>query len=151
VEQCVLTMKGRGWRTSRGSLGIWLPAPRLLVSRIAGHGEGEFVSPIIEAFEQTLAAEGPVKLYFEVAKMNNYDSLLRTRLTARFGQSRPRVGTIAVLVSSRIVAMGVSVANLALGGLVTSYAARAPFSEALDGELRAAGILSFSSKVLLAA
>ncbi len=144
-------MKGRGWSTSRGSLGIWVPGPGLVIGRITGHGEADFVSPIVQGLEQELAAEESVKLFFDVAKMTNYDSLLRTRLTVRFSQDRPRIRTIAVLVSSKIVAMGVAVANLALGGLVSSYSARGPFSEALDRELRTAGVVSFSSRVLLAA
>jgi hypothetical protein len=54
-----------------------------------------------------------------------------------------------VLVGSTLTAMGVSVANLALGGIVTSHSKRTPFVFALDAALASAGVTGFSSRSLL--
>ena len=44
--------------------------------------------------------------------------------------------------------MGVSVANLALGGIITVYEDRAEFAHAFEGELRKSGVVGFSIGVL---
>jgi hypothetical protein len=131
-------------------MGIWLPGRGLLVTQILNYGVEDFVSPIAEAFDQVLGNEGSVRMYFDVGRMHTYDSGLRTRLTARFLRDRGRIERIDILAQSRIVAMGVAVANLALGGLIASYTKRVDFNLALDGALRGAGIATFSSGVLQA-
>jgi hypothetical protein len=53
-----------------------------------------------------------------------------------------------VLVKSRIVAMGVSVASLALGGIVKSRADTTSFRSALEAELRERRVTGFSADLL---
>ena len=136
---------------SRGSLGIWLPGPGLLVAQMVDYGDEAFATPIAQAFDRALESAGPVRMFFDVGRMHNYDSALRTRLTKRFLGDRARIGGIDIFVQSRIVAMGVAVANLALGGIIAAHPKRLAFNLALDDVLRKAGIASFSSGVLLAA
>jgi hypothetical protein len=146
-----LPATGRGWQIEGGNLGIWLPGKDLLVVQIAGHGGEEFVTPIGQAFDQALESSGSVRMYFDVGKLHKYDSPLRTRLTTRFLRDRGRIAGIDILVQSKIVSMGVAVANLALGGLIKSYARRPDFDSALDDALKGAGVATFSSRVLSAA
>jgi hypothetical protein len=151
VDPRDLPGRGRGWQTARGSLGLWLPGRDLLIAQLQGHGEDEFSWPVVEAFDSVLAANRSVRLYFDVAKLHNYDSPLRTRLTARFVRDRKAIATLDILVQSKIVAMGVSVANLALGGLIKSHTTRGTFNAALDEAVRAADVAGFSSNVLVSA
>ncbi len=132
-------------------MGIWLPGPGLLVAQMVDHGDEAFATPIAQAFERALEGAGPVRMFFDVGRMHNYDSPLRTRLTKRFLGDRARIAGIDIFVQSRIVSMGVAVANLALGGIIAAHPKRLGFNLALDDVLRKAGIASFSSGVLLAA
>jgi hypothetical protein len=147
VDRTSLPQDGTGWRTSRGALGIWIPAPSLLVASLVGHGEATFTSPILNAYD-SLAKTGPVHVFFDAETLTNYDTPLRTGLTQRFVIDRKRFGGFHVLVKSRIVAMGVSVANLAMGNVVRSTAERSVFKAALDSCLFQGRIRGFSSDVL---
>lgn len=151
MELETLAFGGVGCRTPRGSLGIWTPALGFVITRIAGHGEKEFSEPIITAFERCLEQTQSVRLFFDTGDLVTYDSDLRLNLTGRFLKDRKRIANLDVLVRSKLVAMGVSVANLALGGIVTSHAVREPFSAALDRALVTAGATGFSSRSFTAA
>jgi hypothetical protein len=143
-----LHQKGRGWRTAKGSLSIWTPAPTLLVLQIAGHGAGDFCRPCIAAFDQCIAKDAPIRMFVDLEQMHNYDTGLRTEVTRHLVDHKSGLGGLDVLVRSRIVAMGVSVANMALGGLVAMHASRVAFLRDLDAELRAVHVVGFSPRVL---
>jgi hypothetical protein len=61
---------------------------------------------------------------------------------------RERIATLSVLVKSRFVAMGVTVMNLALGGIVSSATDRANFVTGLDARLFDLRVVGFSSRAL---
>lgn len=142
-----LPQSGAGWHTARGRLGIWLPSPSLLVVGLQEHGEAEFAQPIIDAYER-LSAKGSIHLFFDTETMTSYDSPLRTELTARFVPDRKRIASFYVLVQSKLVTMGIGVANIALGGIVHATADRAQFKARLGAVLFQQRILGFSSDVL---
>jgi hypothetical protein len=115
----------------------------ILVARFSEHGDGEFAPPIVTAFDVIADAGRNVEIFFDMGKMVNYDSALRTRLTSHFLEHRPKIASLHVFTRSRIVSMGVSVANLALGNLITSHSDVGRFMKALDDTAhkhRASGI-----------
>jgi hypothetical protein len=148
VETIPLPYAGVGFQVGSGQLAIWKPAPQLLIARIAGYGDGTFVSPIVAAFEESLRRASRVELFFDAEALETYDSELRTQLTARLLADRKRIAELHVLVKAKLVAMGVAVANLALGGIMTSHTARRPFVVALEAALARAEVRGFSSDVL---
>lgn len=148
VEHDSLPQRGTAWKTARGAIGIWTPAPNILLVGMRGHGEAGFSAPIIDAYSK-LQRKGQLHLFFDADELENYDTPLRTDLTQRFVPDRKRIGTLLVLVKSRIVAMGVSVANLALG-MVSSTAERARFKTKVDACLYEHRVIGFSSDVLVA-
>ena len=150
VERFGLPGDGAGFRTPKGRLAIWTPAPGFVISRITGLGDKAFTVPIIDAFDRALPDELPIRLFFDVETIASYDSELRTQLTARFYEERARIGEFHVLVGSKLTAMGVSVANLALGGIVTSHTQRLQFVTAVDTALIHAKVVKFSSSMLFA-
>ncbi len=95
-----------------------------------------------------MAPAGPLHLFADLGAMNNYDSGLRTELTAGFLPARERIASFPILLRSKLVAMGVSVANLALGGLVQTMDDRERFKKALDSALFEHKASGFSSQVL---
>jgi hypothetical protein len=108
-----------------------------------------FNGEIVEAFASALKTVARAHIFFDAEAMSSYDSELRTGLTAAFLEERAKIAELHVLSASKLTAMGVSVANLALGGIITSHHERAPFARSLDTRLAAARVLDFSSNTLL--
>lgn len=148
VQQSALPQRGTCWRTSRGCVAIWTPFPTLLVVALQNQGEGAFAAPILSAYRAMKREAGRLHLFFDAEHLTNYDSALRTSLTAGFFSGRDRLQEFQVLLGSKIVAMGVSVANLALGGIVSVTNDRQSFRSALDGTLYSLGVQGFSSNIL---
>jgi len=147
VDQYALPQNGVGYRTGRGCTAVWIPCPTLLVVSLHGHGDAAFAPPIIAAFD-TLAASGPVHVFVDCESLGNYDSAFRTALTGRLLPERARLATLRVLVKARIVSMGATVMNLALGGVLEATTEREPFVAALDSCLFDHRVAGFSSKAL---
>ncbi len=146
--QIALRQRGRGWHSERGELGLWLLEPGVVIVRLSGHGEAAF-SPLIERGILTSLESAPqFWLFFDLYALDSYDSALRVDLTAAIFKQRDRMADFHVLVRSKIVAMGVSVANLALGGRLTSHRERKPFTTALQAALDHAKISGFSTQIL---
>lgn len=68
--------------------------------------------------------------------MTGYDSDARQALTAWTDRQRPHLRGIHILVHSKIVAMGIAVANLATGGITVTYASRTEFESVLANTVR---------------
>jgi hypothetical protein len=147
MEQRTLAGLGRRFSSKRGRVDIFFGGPILLV-RLSEHGEGDFAIPILSAFDAIIARGQRSELFFDAGRLHNYDSALRTRLTDHFVEHRPRIAALHVFTRSRLVAMGVSVANLALGGLITSHTEMSTFGDALDAAVRTAGVTGISSSLL---
>jgi hypothetical protein len=129
-------------------MGIWAPAPGILLVQLSAYGEEQFATPIVEAIDRALETGARLKMFYDMEAMTNYDSSLRTKLTARFLQCRTETDALVVLAKSRLVSMGISVANLALGGIIKLHQDRLDFANAFEGELRKSGVVGFSIGVL---
>jgi hypothetical protein len=122
-----------------------------MIARLSEHGDAELAAPIIEAIDEALRRARRVSVFFEAEKLRTYDSALRTELTRRLRRDLDRFEGIHVLVASRMIAMGVSVASLALDGKLTSHAERDAFIDALKAELARGGLAAFPLRALTAA
>lgn len=142
-----LTSGGRGLESARGTVGVWARSPVLLI-QLMGYGDGVFADQIIMGFEEIAPKPQKVQIFFEMGGMENYESALRTRLTAHFSQHRAKIASLHVFTRSKLVAMGVSVANLALGGIITNHDSMASLQGALDRTLGSAGMVGLNSAVL---
>lgn len=133
----------------RGRLALWVLDPGLLIFQIVSHGDESFVEPVVEGLERCLRQSPHVQLFVDTELMTTYDSELRTRVTAALLAERPRIAGLHIVVRSKLVAMGVSVANLALGGLMTIHKDFATFLEALQLGTHTAGVDDFCANDLL--
>ena len=95
----------------KGAVGVWVRPPILLI-QLSGFGAGSFADLIIEDFDQIMATKEKAQIFFEMGGMQNYESGLRTKLTSHFAAHRPRIASLHVFTRSRLVSMGVAVANL---------------------------------------
>jgi hypothetical protein len=150
MDASSLRLNGKAWTTKGGGIAIWVPSPSLLVLSMWGVGEVGFVAPILAEYARLTSASS-FDLFADVQQLTSYDSRLRTELTTRFFADRKRIANFPLLFSSRLVAMGASVANLALGGIMTATSNRGRFIALLDTCLFQRGIVGFSSNVLGAA
>src|SRR5690606_3033066 len=98
-----------------------------------------------------LSVTKPRDLYFDAQTLEHYDSELRLRVTQRMKADLPRIDELGVLVQSNLVAMGATVANLALGGKLKSYTNADAFVASLGHALRRSDVQGFSCKVLSSA
>ncbi len=117
--------------TARGRLEIWQAAPGVVVQRVIGHATKE-VAAAIAAYNGRLIARGQRPLIFnDWEALVGYDSDARIALTAWTVANKQNLRGIHVLLKSKIVAMGISVSNLATGGIITAYTSRPEFERAL--------------------
>lgn len=91
---------------------------------IVGHGGAEFGPALIRRQDAQLAEAGSLNLFYDFSGMPTYDSELRVACTKWIQAHASFVPKIHVVVRSKMVAMGVSVANLALGGIIQTYTQR---------------------------
>jgi len=107
-----------------------------LLIHIDGHGDGRFAPVIVRRFDAILAQDGAVLMLYDMWSMPTYDSQLRVELTDWCRKHLKSIPALHVAQRSKLVAMGVAVANVALGGLITTHSSRASF----DAALRATGL-----------
>lgn len=137
---------GTAFASSRGRICVWSIAPKLLVGKVTGYGEAAFAAPIVEGLTALATGramgEGGIDVFFDAFNMDAYASDLRIGMTNAFLEHRAKIVAIHGLTRSRFVAMGATVANIALGGLVHLYGSRAAFDVALEQAARASGVPS---------
>lgn len=95
----------------------------------------EMSSLIIERAEPLYAPDSKLHGFHNWLDMTNYDSVCRVELTAWVLRHRSQ-STLHIGVRSRMVAMGVSVANLALGSLIHVYSTEDALEAALQSTSR---------------
>lgn len=109
---------------------VFVTPPVLLVT-LEGYLEATTGHAIATAIDRGLeASRGRIHLFFDLERVDNYRSEVRTGLTRILLARRPKVASIQVLTRSKIVKMGVAVANLTLGG-VRTFESRVAFERAL--------------------
>jgi hypothetical protein len=121
-------------RDERGSLDIFLPMREICVTVAVGHLSAGMARRWIEAIDPHFARGVRFTTFHDWQEMTSYDSSARRALTTWLSTNAPNVVSADFLVSSRIVAMGVSAANVmtALAGLsMVAHTERATFEKAL--------------------
>ncbi|MBM4362560.1 MAG: hypothetical protein FJ104_07755 [Deltaproteobacteria bacterium] len=132
----------REHRNPRGTARLWTLTPTLYVTHVTGAMDGTHAD-LFERYgqERIDGATGPLVVFHDWLDMTGYTSECRTRLT-RWSLARRNVyADVHLAVRSKLVAMGVEVANLALGGLIRTHGSRASLEAALALALRPPGDL----------
>jgi hypothetical protein len=100
----------------------------VILETVSGHAHALFAPLVLKRFNAALTATGRTTQLCDFWGITSYDSDFRLEHT-RWGQRhRPMIDAIHILTQSKLVAMGVSVANLAMGGMFTSYTKRNDFN-----------------------
>ncbi len=119
------TWKGQAW-----DLVMTSPVPGVFLTRVSGHTDLDCALHLMRAFDRIGAITmGSLDVFHDWEAVTGYDSIVRQELV-RWSEENEKSGEVHVLVKSRLVAMGVSVANAALGGKLVIYSDRAKFEAA---------------------
>jgi hypothetical protein len=116
-----------------GDIQVQRVAPGLVLTRMRGHATVEHLAPIVAAVASELESGRRPDVFHDWEQMIGYDTAARVAMTEWYRTIRDRVGTVHVLASSRLVAMGVSVVALAVGARVETYGSRTSFERTLLG------------------
>lgn len=118
-------------RTDRGHLTMREVAPGVVLTTFSGHGTMPVADALMEGFDGALARHGTIVIFDDWEAAQGYDSEVRLRLTDWTKKHFDSIRSTTVLVRSKILAMGLSVANLALRRPVTVTNDRKSFERAL--------------------
>lgn len=119
--------------TPRGSLLAYTLTPTIYVTIVSGHMETEHADALLAFSEARVRGRRGQKLrvFHDWVEMTGYESQCRQRLTSWAVANLDAFDEMHIAQRSKLVAMGVQVANLALGGLITPYTDRTAVEIAL--------------------
>jgi hypothetical protein len=112
---------------------MWTLAPTVYVTQVEGHMD-ESHAALFESYgaARIAGSSKPLCVFHDWLEMTGYDSLCRKRMTEWSVARLSSYGEVHIAVRSKLVAMGIQVANIALRGLMRAYGDRV----ALEVELR---------------
>lgn len=116
--------------TERGSIAYWELSPRVYLTEVRGYMTRDMARLIIEGAEPMYARVSRVHGFHNWLAMENYESACRVELTSWVLGHRNQTA-LHIGLRSRMVAMGVTVANLALGSLIRVHDDEASLAAAL--------------------
>jgi len=119
----------------KGSASIRRPREHVEYIVAKGYARSEAAALIIEQRERIVRECGKIAVFDDLHDLVGYDSDVRIRLTEWSRANRSKIVAFHILTASRIVAMGVTVANIALGGSIRAHLKRMPFEAALREEI----------------
>jgi hypothetical protein len=102
--------------SDRGELRLWLAAPTVLVFKYRGYSDAGYLPFIDRVYERTLArVEGQIAVFADCELQTGYDTEFRRGIVAWSKGIVPFPAPYCLYVKSRLVAMGIAVARLAVG------------------------------------
>jgi hypothetical protein len=119
-----------------------------MLFHMVGYGSADFASPLLEEFDRLTAGGKRIHLFGDLGRMTDYDSMLRIHCTDHFRARLDSFESLHIHVTSRLITMAVSVANVALNGIITMHSSSESFKRALDTQLALHELTEFSSDVL---
>ena len=106
--------------------------------RVRGHLDVAIIDDILRLADRRLADGVTIELYLDWEAAASYDSRARSNATRWLITHRDRVARVYVVAGSRMLAMGVSVAEMALAtvGYEIHGVSRVTLSDAIEARLR---------------
>jgi hypothetical protein len=120
-------------RDGAGEIRVEFPAPAVVVMRVRGYGtEAQFRAATAEA-DAVIARVQIIDIFADLQEQPRFDSAVRTHMQAWQKRQRSALRSSQVLLppGNKLLAMALSVANMAVGGFVKIHTKRATFDSAL--------------------
>ncbi len=125
-----------GWKSERGAVRLTRPVPQVLLIRYEGFIGKDFADPIIEAVEQHVTRFAGGDVFIDTEPLLAYEPEFRTAITQAMGRVASRCGLMAIFMKSKLVAMAVTVMNLAQPGRQLAFSDRERFDRAVADAVR---------------
>jgi hypothetical protein len=95
---------------------MWLAAPTVLVFKYKGYSDGGYIPFVEDVYARTLALETrPTYVFVDCEEQTGYASAFRAGIIEWSKRVVPRTHTYCLFVKSRLVAMGITLARVAVG------------------------------------
>jgi hypothetical protein len=130
--------EARRWSTETGHVLYEQRAPGVLVFRMSGRMDPSFVDHFEQAVAPFVALSKQVDLFFDTHAMTGYHPLFRERMTAWHAAFKPLTRSAHVLLSSKLVAMAIAIANLVTGGMLKTHSSEAEFEAMIKKAVQSA-------------
>ena len=127
VVELTNTAAERAWESPRGKLIARTPTRGVLVFIETGFLHDDFAEKLILTLDAALVPGKKLEIFVDAAKLESYTPLIRTAPSDWLKAHLNQVSKQHMLVASRITRMGLSVASLALGGVLVGYTDKAIF------------------------
>jgi hypothetical protein len=114
-----------------GAVTVTHPAPDVILFEVVGVLDSRCVDEIVAATDQAIQSAGAIHVFHDWSEMTNYESHTRKRLTDYVEAVKSKLLSSHILFRSRIVAMGVSVANLVLNQRLSTYTDKEKFTASM--------------------
>jgi len=123
---------------SRSAFAGWLFSEEgLVVQQVIGHVSTRLVDTSVKLCERARSTtKVPLILMDDLAEVTSYDSAARVKSVDWSKTNQDKIEEIHLLFHSKLIAMAVSVANIALRDPIQAYSAREPFEQRLLEALR---------------
>lgn len=118
--------------TINGKMTYEFPAPGIVLNVMTGHFATDLADFCIAGWTEGLKQHPPLIMFCNWEAMTGYDPDCRRRLTDWHKQHAKDIEKGHILLKSKLVAMGVSVANMVLGGsAIETYSNKTKFEMAM--------------------
>ena len=124
------TSRGAELGDARGSIRVAQPARDVVTITMRGHAPASVMPRAIELLDSFGAARRPTVFFYDLWDMDTYESGVRVDLTNYHLRHRSLLTALHTCTRSRIVRMGVAVANVALR-IIEQHEDRAAFERVL--------------------
>jgi hypothetical protein len=124
------------WKSSRSEVRIWTPVPGVIRFKYFGFNEAAAV-PWMSETANRMVREGrsPVDMFVDCWDQDGYEPGFRTGLVEWNKRIRKDIRSMPLLIRSKIASMGITVSNIALGGLLVPYTDRQKFERAVQDSM----------------
>jgi len=119
------------WHGPNGSLEIKQLSERVVYLRCVGANDQPAGLLIERSLERHFSQFPTLTMFWDLAELTSYHSDLRVCTTRVLISHRKQLEAIHAYAQSKLVWMGISVASLALGGIVKNHRSRESFEAAL--------------------
>lgn len=119
------------WQKPESRFELRVISPTLTLDRVVGVIDDETAQAIAANHDAVFALGNRPHTFHDWTEVVGYSPSARKFLTDWLHASRGRLSSVHILFSSRLLAMGISLANLVLGGFIQAYGDRERFGNAM--------------------
>ncbi len=131
VEKEKLANGDEVWRTERGEARVHVHATSVVEIVVKGYSTMELIPLFVGEPMKRMRHGIRVDWFGDYSEMTGYDTETRVALSEFTTKYKTQLSTVTVLVRSKIVAMGATVANLAVGGILDVVSNREKYERAI--------------------